>query len=75
MSKHKPIRNSNLEIHTVADGYIVYDKEADRVHNLNQTASLILELCNGEHEPDEIFQLVQNAFELDQTRENGRLRV
>jgi hypothetical protein len=52
MSKHQPTRHSNLEIHTVADGYIVYDKEADRVHYLNQTASLILELCNGEHEPD-----------------------
>jgi len=65
MAKDKPSRTDNLEIHTLTDGYVVYDKVSDRVHYLNQTASLILELCNGAHDQHEISKLVQDAFDLD----------
>jgi Coenzyme PQQ synthesis protein D (PqqD) len=31
----------------VADGYVIYDTETDRVHFLNITAAVIYELCDG----------------------------
>jgi hypothetical protein len=58
------IQASNLDIHEVPDGYIIYQTEQDRVHYLNKTAAVIFELCNGKHRPDEIVALVANAFEL-----------
>ena len=54
----------NLDVHEVPDGYIVYQKERDRVHYLNKTAAIIFELCDGKHEPDDIVARVAKAFEL-----------
>jgi hypothetical protein len=55
---------SNLDVHEVPDGYIVYQKERDRVHYLNKTAAIIFEFCDGEHDPDDIVTRVAKAFEL-----------
>jgi hypothetical protein len=55
---------SNLEVHEVPDGYIVYQLERDRVHYLNQTAAVIFEFCDGTLGPDEIVARVARAFEL-----------
>jgi len=55
---------SNLEIHEVPDGYIVYQTERDRVHYLNKTAAIIFELCDGKHEADDIVARVAKAFDL-----------
>ncbi len=56
---------ADLDVHEVPDGYIVYQKEHDRVHYLNKTAAIIFELCDGTHEPDDIVARVAKAFELD----------
>lgn len=53
-----------LEINQVEDGFIIYQRERDRVHYLNHTAVLILELCNGRNSPGEIARLVETAFGL-----------
>ncbi len=55
---------SNLDVHEVPDGYIVYQKERDRVHYLNKTAAIIFEFCDGAHDPDDIVARVAKAFEL-----------
>jgi Coenzyme PQQ synthesis protein D (PqqD) len=57
-------RASNLEIHEVPDGYIVYQHELDRVHYLNDTAAVIFEFCDGKLEADDIVGRVMQAFEL-----------
>src|SRR5438094_519329 len=46
------------------DGYIAHDPAHDRVHHLNPTASLVIELCTGELDVDAIAVLVQEAFRL-----------
>jgi len=56
---------SNLEIHEVPDGYIVYQAEQDRVHYLNKTAAVIFELCDGKRDLNDIIARVAKAFELD----------
>jgi hypothetical protein len=46
------------------DGYVVYEPGTDRVHYLNSTAALVLELCTGENSGEEISGLLQSAFDL-----------
>ena len=36
------------------DGYLVYDVETERLHHLNPTASLVIELCDGTRDVDAI---------------------
>ncbi len=59
-----PKTAQGLEINAVADGYIVYQSDRDRVHYLNQTAALILELCNGRNAAAALPELLQSAFDL-----------
>lgn len=53
-----------IEINKVADGYIVYHPERDRVHYLNHTAVLLLEFCNGQVKAEEMPGLLQAAYDL-----------
>ena len=53
-----------IEINVLSDGYVIYDPKQDRVHYLNRTAVLILELCNGQIAAGELPALVQTAYEL-----------
>jgi hypothetical protein len=55
---------SNLEVHDVPDGYIVYQSELDQVHYLNNTAAIIFELCDGKRESEDIIARVATAFEV-----------
>jgi hypothetical protein len=59
-----PKAAEGMETHEVADGYIVYQPERDRVHYLNQTAAILLTLCNGKNSVTEMPELLQLAFEL-----------
>jgi hypothetical protein len=61
------IQASNLEVHEVPDGYVVYQGTQDRVHYLNKTAAAIFEFCDGKRESDDIVARVARAFELGQS--------
>ncbi len=58
-------RASDLEVHEVPDGYIVYQEARDRVHYLNKTAAIVFEFCDGRLETEGILARVARAFELD----------
>lgn len=53
-----------LQIHQVAEGYVVRQTSTGAVHHLNQTAALLLELCDGRATTDEILATVQRMFTL-----------
>ncbi len=59
-----PKHAEGVEINQVADGYVVYHPARDRVHYLNQTATIVLELCNGKNDAAKIANLLQAAYEL-----------
>ena len=59
-----PKMAADLEINEVADGYIVYQPDRDRVHYLNQTAALVLELCNGRNAEADLPELLRTAWDL-----------
>jgi hypothetical protein len=57
----RPRRAPGIRIDEVEDGCIVYQRARDRVHYLNATAALVLELCTGANSREEIVELVQLA--------------
>jgi hypothetical protein len=59
-----PQRADELELNEVADGYVVYQPSRDRVHYVNHTAALVLELCTGANSVDEIERAIQVAYDL-----------
>ena len=64
MTDQRPTRAGGLEPHEVDDGLVVYHADSDRVHYLNPTASVVFELCTGEHTEAEIEELVGAAWDL-----------
>jgi hypothetical protein len=59
-----PKQADGIEVNEVADGYIVYQASRDRVHYLNHTAVLVLEMCNGQVHAAEIPRLLKAAYDL-----------
>jgi coenzyme PQQ synthesis protein D (PqqD) len=64
-----PRRVDGLEINPVEDGFMIYQPETDRVHYLNHTAVLILEMSNGRNTPAQIATLLQHAYGLSEPPE------
>jgi hypothetical protein len=64
VSTGNPMHVGNLDISPADDGCVIYDPEQDRIHFLNPTAVLILELCNGENSLEQIADLVKQAYGL-----------
>ena len=59
-----PQRIEGLDLDETDDGYVIYEPGKDRVHYLNPTAALVLELCNGTNTATGIVELVQQAYGL-----------
>ncbi len=54
-------RTTDLIIEELPSETVVYDKKRNRVHCLNQAASLILRHCDGQTSVDEIARLLSHA--------------
>lgn len=54
-----------LEVNEADDGLVVYQASTDRVHHLNATAGVILELCDGRHDAEAIADFLARGFGLD----------
>jgi hypothetical protein len=59
-----PVRTEGLEINVLDDGFVVYQKSHDRVHYLNPTAGLLLELCDGTLSEAELGERMAAAWNL-----------
>jgi hypothetical protein len=65
----RPSRADDIDIVEVSDGFVVYHPERDRVHFVNHTAAVVLELCDGTKSDAEIAGLVQRCYELPEPPE------
>lgn len=63
----KPSVKYGIETNETEHGLIVYDETTDRVHHLNQTAALILELCDGTRTKEQIATDLGRLFELSES--------
>lgn len=48
--------NQGLELTESDDGLVVFDEATERVHHLNPTAAVILELCSADRTVGEIAE-------------------
>ncbi len=62
--KEFPKKADGIEINEVEDGYVIYEKEKDKVHYLNKTAVLVLECCTGVNSVAKIGSVIQEAYDL-----------
>jgi hypothetical protein len=67
---HAPKQIEGLEVNQLVDGYVVYQPDRDRVHYLNPTAVLVLEMCTGAVRADEIPRLLKEAYDLSEPPTN-----
>ena len=63
MNSERPKRRQDLRQRTVDGETLVDDRKADVLHQLNVTASFIWDLCDGEHDPQEIATALAGAYE------------
>lgn len=63
-SQLRPRRVDGLEIEPAADGFVVYQPDRDRVHYLNHTAALVLEMCTGDARAGELPGLLARLYSL-----------
>lgn len=61
----RPRRAAGIDLAELGDGLIVRQAQPPRVHQLNNTASMVLELCDGRHTVTEIAAALAEAFTLD----------
>jgi hypothetical protein len=64
MSDTRPRRAESLEINEADDGLVVYDPTEDQVHHLNESASIIFDLCDGTRDPEAIAEILGEAYDL-----------
>jgi predicted TPR repeat methyltransferase len=57
-----PALNPSVRLSPVENGYLAYDPVADRLHELNPVAALIVELCDGSRTVEEVRELVKPAL-------------
>jgi hypothetical protein len=62
----RPKQVDDLEIVEVADGFVVYQADRDRVHYFNHTAALVLTFADGSKSTEEITSLIQRCYDLPQ---------
>ena len=58
MATENPIVNPAVLISPVEGGYVAYDPASDNLHQLNPTAALIVELCDGSRSGGDIGRLL-----------------
>jgi len=70
-----PRRADGLDISEIDGGFMVHQAEFNRVHYLNHTAVLVLELCNGRDSVEKIAGKVQEAYSLSEPPEREVLDI
>jgi PqqD family protein of HPr-rel-A system len=65
-----PSKVNGIDMFEAGDGYVVYDPGRDRVHFLNHTAAIVLEICDGTRSDAEIASLLQRCYELPEPPED-----
>jgi len=66
---------ADLEIIAADEGFVVHDASREVVHYLNQTAAIVLSLCDGTRSTDSIADLVKSQFDLDESPRDDVIEI
>jgi hypothetical protein len=69
MDVSKPTRRSGIVAKKVGHEIILYGNTEEAIHILNPTAKLIWDLCDGEHTPADMEQLIRTQFSVPPERD------
>ena len=58
-----------VQVNPVTDGCVVYDPHRERIHYLNHTAAVLLELCTGTVKAADLPVMLQTAYDLPEAPE------
>lgn len=62
-----PKRRSDLSTRSTEGEKLILDREGGVIHQLNSTASMIWELCDGRTSVEEMVSRIVEAFDVDKT--------
>jgi len=62
--RSQPLRVSALDVRPIKSGAIVFQQAPARMHTLNESAAVVLDLCSGEHSVAAIIERVQEIYRL-----------
>jgi len=57
-------RVPEIEVREVTHGYVAYDPSRDRLHFLNDTAAMLLEMCDGKLTASQLSEMMASAYRL-----------
>jgi len=60
-----PVKTKELEIRNVDDQVLVHDAAHDKVHVLNRTAAIVLNMCDGTRSSTDIAHALSEATGTD----------
>lgn len=60
----KPKKREDLKIENIEDGSVVYDPLNDKVFLLNSSASVILEMCDGNFTIKEMIDIISETLNI-----------
>jgi Coenzyme PQQ synthesis protein D (PqqD) len=64
-----------FEVIASDDGFVVHDARRDVVHYLNQTAAIVLSLCDGNRSTAQIAELLANQFGLGEAPHDDVIEI
>ncbi len=69
--KERPKKRGDIVNGDVGDEVVIYDTKNDNVHHLNLLASVIWDLCDGNHTAKEITEEIVDVLEADPSQVEG----
>jgi hypothetical protein len=57
-------RVPEIEVREVTHGYVAYHPSRDRLHFLNDTAAMLLEMCDGKLAASQLPEMIAGAYGL-----------
>jgi hypothetical protein len=70
----KPRARAELAVAEIDGEAVVYDEALNRLHHLNHSAALVLELCDGRTTIVEMAEEIGDVFEMDSRDVEGQIR-
>lgn len=64
----KPQKREDIKIESIEDGSVVYDPLNDEVFLLNNSASVILEMCDGNFTIKEMIDIVSITLNIEKEK-------
>ena len=64
----RPKARPDLETRTVDDETVILDRDGERIHQLNATASFVWDCCEGKMDTNSIAAELAEAFGVDPNR-------